>query len=344
MDQMLEKEAEREKTYEQMHKFMQDMSVALVRQPNKGPIVVDQHCGLSDFSEFQSMQGGPSSFSTQGNSSFFEGAQATPSYGHNMATLNWKTPMPSHPGTSNWQTQMSSCSTTPNWQTQMPSHPYDAGLFNLNILNRARREARPSMYMLSPYMNLPPSTVVPKKRSVKTKNKGKNANLSAFNLGNTFDEDNVGGDAVMFLGEHDIGHCLVYENVDPSKVRRGNYVDCMELLLNPYDVYLDCHMMGYMVPNYFWRQLVPHLCMPGSHSLARANQEGWLSDDVYMPINAGGNHWVMGAIDLQASLFYVYDSLHSEGTKLMLEQQVRDWTPVINGILQSRGCFNGTRR
>ncbi|GKE58178.1 hypothetical protein Tco_1497363, partial [Tanacetum coccineum] len=104
-------------------------------------------------------------------------AQATPSYGHNMATPNWKTPMPSHPG------------------------------------------------------------------------------------------------------KHDIGHCLVYENVDPGKVRRGNYVECMELLLNPYDVYLDCHMMGYMVPNYFWRQLVPHLCMPGSHSLARANQEGWLSND-----------------------------------------------------------------
>nr|GEZ64633.1 hypothetical protein [Tanacetum cinerariifolium]GEZ64642.1 hypothetical protein [Tanacetum cinerariifolium] len=31
------------------------------------------------------------------NNSFFEGAQATPSYGHNMATPNWQTPMPSHP-------------------------------------------------------------------------------------------------------------------------------------------------------------------------------------------------------------------------------------------------------
>ncbi|GJV42684.1 hypothetical protein Tco_1421124 [Tanacetum coccineum] len=219
--------------------------------------------------------GGPSSFLPQRNNSFFEGAQPTPSYGHNMATPNWQTPMPSHPG-SNWQTQMPSHSATPNWQTPMPSHPYDAGLFNPNILNRARREARPSMYMLSPYTNLPPSTLVPKKRGVKTKNKGKNANLSSFNLGNAFDEDNVGGDAVMFLGEHDTDHCLVYENIDPSNVRRGNYVDYMEFLLNPYDVYLDCHKMGYMVPGYFWRQLVPHLCMPGSHSLERANQEGWL--------------------------------------------------------------------
>nr|GEV17800.1 reverse transcriptase domain-containing protein [Tanacetum cinerariifolium] len=156
----------------------------------------------------------------------------------------------------------------------MPSHPHDAGLFN-----PARREARPSMYMLSPYANLPPSIVVPKKHGVKTKNKGKNANLSAFNLGNAFDEDTVRGDAMMFLGEHNTGHCLVYENGDPSKVKRGNYVDCMEFLLNQYDVYLDCHMMGYMVPDYFWCQLVPHLCMPGSHNLEQANQEGWLSDD-----------------------------------------------------------------
>ncbi|GJV79973.1 phospholipase-like protein [Tanacetum coccineum] len=65
---------------------------------------------------------------------------------------------------------------------------------------------------------------------------------------------------------------------------------------------------------------------------------------VYMPINARGNHWVTGAVNLLNSLFYVFDSMHSEGTRLMLTQQIRDWTPVVNGILQSRGCFNGTRR
>ncbi|GKB85730.1 phospholipase-like protein, partial [Tanacetum coccineum] len=262
-------------------------------------------------------------------------AQATPSYGHNMATPNWKTPMPSHPGTSNWQTQMPSRLATLNLQTPMASHPHDAGLFNL-------KGSSPNMYRRTPYMDLPPTTVVPKKRGDKTKNKVQNANLSSLNLENAFADDNVRGDDVMFLGEHDTGNCLVYENVDPSKVRREDYIECMEFLLNPYDVYLDCHMIGYMVPDYFWRQLVPHLCMSGSHSLERANQEGWLSDDVYMPINAGGNHWVTGAINLPAYLFYVFDSFHSEGTRLMLEQQVRDWTPVINGILQSRGCFNGT--
>ncbi|GKC03524.1 hypothetical protein Tco_0995134, partial [Tanacetum coccineum] len=168
-----------------------DMSVGPVRQLNKGSIIVDQHYGLSDFSEFQSLQGGPSSFSTHGNNSFFEGAQVTPFYGHNMATPNWQTPMPSHPSTYNWQTQMPSHSATPNWQTTMPSHPHDAGLFNPNLLNRARREARPSMYRRTSYMDLPPTTVLPKKRGDKTKNKGKNSNVSPLNLGNTFADDNV---------------------------------------------------------------------------------------------------------------------------------------------------------
>ncbi|GKD06079.1 hypothetical protein Tco_1181053, partial [Tanacetum coccineum] len=222
-------------------------------------------------------------------------AQATPSYGHNMATPNWKTPMPSHPGTSNWKTQMPSRLATLNLQTPMASHPHDAGLFNL-------KGSSPNMYRRTPYMDLPPTTVVPKKHGDKTKNKVQNANLSSLNLENAFADDNVRGDDVMFLGEHDTGNCLVYENVDPSKVRREDYIECMEFLLNPYDVYLDCHMIGYMVPDYFWRQLVPHLCMSGSHSLERANQEGWLSDDVYMPINAGGNHWVTDDADVQFSV------------------------------------------
>nr|GEV38685.1 phospholipase-like protein [Tanacetum cinerariifolium] len=50
---------------------------------------------------------------------------------------------------------------------------------------------------------------------------------------------------------------------------------------------------------------------------------------VYMPINVGGVHWVTEAINLVDSIFYVFDSTKSESRMLMLEQQVRDWTPVI---------------
>nr|GEV94878.1 hypothetical protein [Tanacetum cinerariifolium] len=168
-----------------MRRFMQDMNVIPVRQANKGLIIVDQHYGLSDLSALQSMQGGPSSFPTQGNNSFFEDAKATTSYGHNMAT--------------------------PNWQIRTPSHH--------------------------------------------------------------------GEDDVIIMVEHETGNYSLYENVDPSKVRREDYINRMKFLLNPYDVYLYCNMMGYMVSYYFWRQLVSHLCMPGSHSLKWANQEGWLSKD-----------------------------------------------------------------
>ncbi|GJV55226.1 reverse transcriptase domain-containing protein [Tanacetum coccineum] len=65
---------------------------------------------------------------------------------------------------------------------------------------------------------------------------------------------------------------------------------------------------------------------------------------VYMPINAGGVHWVTGAINLADSIFYVFNSMESEMRMLMLEQQVKDWTPVINSILEMRGYFNGTGR
>ncbi|GJY97660.1 hypothetical protein Tco_0514570 [Tanacetum coccineum] len=43
---------------EEMRRFRQEMNVQPVRQENKEPINVDQHYGLSDFSQFQSMQTG----------------------------------------------------------------------------------------------------------------------------------------------------------------------------------------------------------------------------------------------------------------------------------------------
>ncbi|GJR76120.1 phospholipase-like protein [Tanacetum coccineum] len=283
------------------------------------------------------------------------------------ATPNWKPPIPLHIGTSNWHSQMPSHSDTPNWQPPIPSHPHD------NILNRARRKPRPSIYRQSPYMDLPPTMVLPKKRVDKTKNKGKNASVSPLNLGNAFVDYNVGGDDVMITGEHETGIYFTYENMDPNKVTREDYNDCTEFILNPYDVYLDCHMMGYLVPAFFWRQLVPHVCMASSDW---PYQEGWLSGDhmnawiellikdrpqnadwtmsksgtacahpenkrfmiqrdqhiigtldgsmrpypswkdvnwVYMPINARGNHWVTGAVNLPNSIFYVFDSMESEG-------------------------------
>ncbi|GJU83984.1 phospholipase-like protein [Tanacetum coccineum] len=312
VNELMQKEAAREQMYNKMHKFMEDMQVGSIPQAKKGPIIVGQHYGLSDFIGFQNTQGypqgGPSMFPMQASTSFFEGAQATLSYGHNMSTPNWQTPMPSHTGIPNWQTPMSSHRATSNLQTPMPSHPRDVSLVNQNLLNREIKEARPSMYRRSPYMDLPPTTVLPKQRGAKSMNKRRNANVSLFNLGNTFVDDNVGADDVLIID-----------------VTKEPYTPCMQFMLDPYPAYLDCHIMGYSVPELFWLELVPNLYIGGYHELADPNTEGWLSQmnawiellikerpQVYMPINAGGDHWVTGAVNLLNSRFYVFDSLHSE--------------------------------
>ncbi|GKA22322.1 phospholipase-like protein [Tanacetum coccineum] len=280
---------------EEMRKFRQEMNVQPVRQENKEPINVDQHYGLSDFSQFQSMQGGPSSFQGHVNSSYF-----------NMGTPpNFQTPMPSQPGSSVWQRQMPAQSATQYWQpdtssqpgsyysfgrvpshmgrqnlqTTIETHDDVDGIFDQNIPNRGRREQFPSKYKLTPFMEQPPTTILPKQRVNKTKNKGKKANLSPLNLGGAFEDDNVEENNVTFLGSQFTGNFLMYENVDPSKVRRGNYVNLPAFLNDPHQIYLDCYMKGYIVPVSFWQQLVPHFCMPDMHRLPHGTPIGWLSGE-----------------------------------------------------------------
>ncbi|GJR01548.1 phospholipase-like protein [Tanacetum coccineum] len=298
LDQMMK---QGQNIFKKMKKYMEDLNVGT--GANREPIIADQHYGISDLSGFQSIQGRPSSFQSPTNNSIF-----------NMCTpTNWQKSMPSQPGSSNWQSQIPTYTPTPmpsqpgssNWQSQMPA----------------------SMMHESPYTPLPATTELPKKRVGRTKKNSKNDNLSPLNLGNAFAHDNVGGDDVLITGEHDTGIYFTYENVDPNKVTRQEYNDFTDFILNPYEVYLDCYMMGYLVPAFFWRQLVPHLCMPRSHS---EDNEGWLSRDqmnawieilvrsrrqdadwivsksgttcVYAN-NVGGNHWVTGAVNLPYSVF-----------------------------------------
>nr|GEU90893.1 reverse transcriptase domain-containing protein [Tanacetum cinerariifolium] len=65
------------------------------------------------------------------------------------------------------------------------------------------------------------------------------------------------------------------------------------------------------------------------HTIPSHPHDAGLLNPVYLSINAGGVHWVNGAINLVDSIFYVFDSTKSESRMLMLEQQIRDWTPVI---------------
>nr|GEU72856.1 zinc finger, CCHC-type [Tanacetum cinerariifolium] len=168
VDQMMKKDVEREIMYEQVNKFMRNMKVGR-------------------------MQGGPSSFQTA-NNSFFEGAQATHSYGHNMATPKWQIIIPSHPGTSNWQIQMPSHSATPNWKPLIPSHPHDAGL-----LTRIYWIEKGGKFVLECIGGLHIWICL----------------KIQFYLRNV-------GMTLCFYGEHDTGNYLVYENVDPSKITFGD--------------------------------------------------------------------------------------------------------------------------
>ncbi|GJW60965.1 hypothetical protein Tco_0110300 [Tanacetum coccineum] len=62
-----------------------------------------------------------------------------------------------------------------------------------------KREQFPSKYKLTPFMKQPPTTILPKQRVNKTKNKGNKANLSPLNLGGAFEDDNVEENNVTFL-------------------------------------------------------------------------------------------------------------------------------------------------
>ncbi|GJU81998.1 phospholipase-like protein [Tanacetum coccineum] len=150
-----------------------------------------------------------------------------------------------------------------NWQTSMPSHP-----------GSSNWQSQMPAYTPTPNWQ-PPIPSHPGDAGLCDPND----NLSPLNLGNAFTHDNVGGDDVLIMGIHDTGIYFTYENVDPNKVTRQEYNDFTDFILNPYQVYLDCYMMGYLVPEFFWRQLVPHLCMPRSHSVDNPYNEGWLSGD-----------------------------------------------------------------
>nr|GEV38869.1 hypothetical protein [Tanacetum cinerariifolium] len=195
---------------EEMRKFRQEMNVQPVRQENKEPIIVEQHYGLSDFSQFQSMQSGPSSFQRHVNSSYFN--MGTPS--------NFQTPMPSQPGSSDWQRQMPAYHLI--WVGQICKPLLRRIMMLMAYLTRIfriekKREQIPNKYKLTPFMEQPPTTILPKQRINKTKNKGKKATLSPLNLRGAFEDGNVEDNNVMFFGFQFTGNFLMYENVEPTK-------------------------------------------------------------------------------------------------------------------------------
>ncbi|GJU51481.1 hypothetical protein Tco_1221036 [Tanacetum coccineum] len=195
------------------------------------------------------------------------------------ATQYWQPGTSSQPGSYYSFGQVPSHMVRPNLQTTIVTHHDVDEIFDQNILNRGKGEQFPSKYKLTPFTEQPPTTNLPKQRVNKTKNKGKKANLSPLNLGGAFEDDNVEENNVTFLGSQFTGNFLMYENVDPTKVRRGNYVNLPAFLNDPHQIYLDCYMKGYIVPVSFWQQLVPHFCMPDMNRLPHGTLISWLSGE-----------------------------------------------------------------
>nr|GEX34727.1 transcription factor bHLH69-like [Tanacetum cinerariifolium] len=182
-------------------------------------------------------------------------------------------------------------------------------------------------------------------RGNKTKNNVKKSNLSPLNLGNALDDDNEGGDDVMFFGAQFTGNYLVYENVDVSKHMNS----WMELLIRnrpknaSWTVAYTNTISVHMENQRFLIETDQHAIgtLDGSTRPYPAwNNVNW----VFMPIQVGRNHWVTGVIDLPNSHVDVFDSLPNEGRKNLLWNLIQRWTPVVNNILQGRGYFNENRK
>nr|GEU66918.1 hypothetical protein [Tanacetum cinerariifolium] len=109
----------------------------------------------------------------------------------------------------------------PNLQTTIETHHDVDGILT--------RKQFPSKYKLTTFMEQPPTTILPKQRVNKTKNKGKTANLSPLNLEGAFEDDNIEDNNIMFLGSKFTVNFLMYENVGPTKEDRVRQLTMMKL-------------------------------------------------------------------------------------------------------------------
>ncbi|GKE06554.1 phospholipase-like protein [Tanacetum coccineum] len=346
-------------------------------------------------------------FTTPANSSFFDGAQMTPThstmfeqpmsfgYPSSHTPPHIMTPM-AQQGFSPWSSiSHAIVARRPQYG---PTHNFNVGGVIPDVMHHQKREIRPSKFVQSPYTSMPDTMVAPKKRADTNRNTMTNAKVSSFNLENAAAKD------VLITGSRATDDCISFYNVDPNKVTRENYIDYLTFINSPEPVYLDCHIRGFTVEEQFWRELVPLLCRSPNYKEHYPNQSGWLSDDqmnswmellirtrppgarhtmaksrtasmhpgskmfvietdehikgmldgssrpypswdeVYMPINSGGDHWVTGVINLPNSTIHILDSLPCQHRIPKLRKHISQWNKLVNYILQKVSHFERTRR
>nr|GEU76293.1 hypothetical protein [Tanacetum cinerariifolium] len=141
-----------------------------------------------------------------------------------------------------------------------PSHNRDVDGVNPDAMQREKRDTRPSKYFLSPYTCLPETTVASKKQYNNNRKTTRNDEISPFNLEKAGIDLNKLLEEVMVTCSRATDEYLSFHNVDPTKVVRGRYVDCMRFLNAREYVSLDCYTKGYTVRVQFWQELVHLLC------------------------------------------------------------------------------------
>ncbi|GJX80826.1 hypothetical protein Tco_0328975 [Tanacetum coccineum] len=186
----------------------------------------------------------------------------------------------------------------------------------LNICDRARREHKPSVYMLSPYTVLPPTTVLPKKRTGKTKKKGKAAKLSPLNLGNTFADEHVSREDVTITGVQQTDNYFLMKTWTlirsdwswPEGWLSGDHMNsCIQILIREgaendnWTLFKSGTICLHPENNRFMILTDPYII--GTLDGSMRPYPSWKDVNwVYMPINVGGVHWVTGAINLADSI------------------------------------------
>nr|GEZ47401.1 hypothetical protein [Tanacetum cinerariifolium] len=256
-------------------------------------------------------------------------------------------------------------------QSQNP----DVGGVNSDEMRRGKRKTFPSKYQLSPFTCMPTTTVAPKKRANNIRNTTRNAKVSPFNLGKASIDLNSPVGELMYMGSCATDDYISLHNVDPNKVVRNKYVNCMRFLESPESVFLDCFIKGFVVEHInCWMELMIRARSPSArYTVAKTGTSAMLDksskfvietdfhlmgmldgssrpyplwddvDIVYMPINCGCNHWVTGIVNLRWFEIHVIDSFHNPHRISSLIDHISKWTNVLNVLLDKAGHFERTR-
>nr|GEX54222.1 hypothetical protein [Tanacetum cinerariifolium] len=228
LKELHEKNDAHDKMFNQMNQFLQGMQVGTMSQAKKGPIV-----GFP--------QGGPTMFPTQTSN---DGAQATPTYPtlfYQPISSRYPSLYPATPHIMTLRAQQGFVSWSSTYAIIYPRPQYgslhyrDVGGVISNVMNQERRECHLNIFLQSPYMHFPATTVAPKKQVDKSKNKTRNAKVAAFDLGKAIVDDNATNDKVMITGARATDDYVFFMNVDSNK--REHYVECMTFLYNPQPVF-----------------------------------------------------------------------------------------------------------